>query len=407
MSLTNTADRFGSVSKTFHWLTALLILTLMPLGIVANNMAYELRSATGPSDELLAQTAWLFSLHKTLGVTVFFVALARIAWALRQPKPGLLHPDRKVESLAAETVHWLLYGSLVLVPLSGWIHHAAASGFAPIWWPFGQGLPLVPKSEGVAATFGGVHWVLTKVLAVSLLLHVAGALKHHVVDKDATLRRMWFGNAAVPQTSGGHKHALPITAALAFWALALSGGTAIGVYAPHGERWNAEELADVQSDWQVQEGTLAIEVTQLGSEVTGTFADWTAAISFDETVDNGVAGTVDVTIAIGSLTLGSVTDQAMGPDYFNVADFPTAQFVADIIPVVDGYEAQGTLTIKGQSAPVTLPFGLSVNDNTAEMRGSLTLDRLDYGVGTNMADEASLKFAVGVNVALTATRASE
>ncbi|WP_420013862.1 cytochrome b/b6 domain-containing protein [Tateyamaria sp.] len=407
MPLTNTVDRFGSVTKTFHWLTALLILTLMPLGIVANRMAYELRSATGPSDELLAQTAWLFSLHKTLGVAVFFVALARIAWALSQPKPGLLHPDRKMESLAAETVHWLLYGSLVLVPLSGWIHHAAASGFAPIWWPFGQNLPLVPKSEAVATTFGGAHWVLTKVLAVSLLLHIAGALKHHVVDKDATLRRMWFGHTSVPQTSGSHKHALPIVAALAFWALALSGGAAIGVYAPHGEHRDAEELAEVQSDWQVQEGTLEITVTQLGSEVTGSFADWTAAISFDETVDNGVAGTVDVTIAIGSLTLGSVTDQAMGPDYFNVTDFPTAQFVAEIIPVVDGYEAQGTLTIKGQSMPATLPFGLSVNDDTAEMRGSLTLDRLDYGVGTNMADEASLKFAVGVDVALTATRDTE
>jgi len=404
MSLTNTADRFGSVSKTFHWLTALLILTLMPLGLVANRMAYQLRSADGPADELLAQTAWLFSLHKTLGVAVFFVALLRITWALSQPKPGLLHPDRKMESLAAETVHWLLYGSLVLVPLSGWIHHAAASGFAPIWWPLGQNLPLVPKSEAVAATFGGAHWVLTKVLALSLLLHVAGALKHHVVDKDATLPRMWFGAGPMPQTTGTHKHALPIMAALAFWALALSGGAAIGVYASHGDHAKGEALADVQSDWQVQDGSLSITVTQLGSEVTGSFADWTAAISFDETVDNGVAGTVDVTIAIGSLTLGSVTNQAMGPDYFNSTDFPTAQFVADIVPVVDGYEAQGTLTIKGQSAPVTLPFGLSVNADSAEMRGSLTLNRLDFGVGTNMTDEASLKFAVDVDVELSATR---
>ncbi|MEL6211146.1 MAG: cytochrome b/b6 domain-containing protein, partial [Pseudomonadota bacterium] len=101
MSLTNTASSYGGVTKTLHWLTALLILTLIPLGVVANNMAYELRNASAPSDALLAQTAWLFSLHKTLGVAVFFVALARIAWAVTQPKPGLLHPDRKAESLAA------------------------------------------------------------------------------------------------------------------------------------------------------------------------------------------------------------------------------------------------------------------------------------------------------------------
>lgn len=114
MPLTNTANRYGAVSKTFHWLTAMLILTLIPLGVIANKLPYE-------TSEQLTHKAWLFSLHKTLGVTVFMVALARIVWSISQPKPGPLHPDRKMESFVAETVHWLLYGSLVLVPLSGWI----------------------------------------------------------------------------------------------------------------------------------------------------------------------------------------------------------------------------------------------------------------------------------------------
>ncbi len=400
MPLANTTHSYGGVAKTLHWLTALLILTLMPLGIVANELPYE-------TSEQLAQKAWLFSLHKTLGVAVFFVALARIAWALTQPKPGLLHPDRKVESLAAETVHWLLYGSLVLVPLSGWIHHAATTGFAPIWWPFGQNLPLVPKSEGIAATMAGAHWVLTKVLAVSIVLHIAGALKHHVVDRDMTLRRMWFGKPDLPQADTKHRHGTPITLALALWALALSGGAALGVYAPHGGPTQGAALEQVQSDWQVQEGTLEITVTQLGSDVTGSFADWTAAIAFDETVENGPAGTVEVTVAIGSLTLGSVTGQAMGPDYFDAQTFPTATFAADILKVVDGYEDQGTLTIRDQTVPVTLAFGLSVNGDEASMAGGLTLDRRDFQIGMNMADETSLKFAVKVDVDLIATRAAQ
>ena len=405
MALANTADRYGGLTKTFHWLTALLILSLIPLGVIANDMAYEIKTGAQTEDAFVARTAWLFSLHKTLGVAVFFVALLRILWALSQPKPGLLHPDRKVESMAAETVHWLLYGSLVVVPLSGWIHHAAASGFAPIWWPLGQNLPLVPKSEAIAGAMAGAHWVLTKVLAVALFLHLAGALKHHFVDKDATLRRMWFGRTDVPATDHTHKHAAPITAALALWALALSGGAAMGVYAPHGGI-DAVELEEVQSDWQVQDGTLGITVTQLGSEVEGQFADWTAAISFDETVENGVAGTVEVTVSIGSLSLGSVSDQAMGPDFFNASEFPTATFLADILPITDGYEAQGTLTIKGQSMPVTLPFGLSIEGDTASMTGALTLDRRSFNVGETMADESSLAFAVGVNVSLTATRSA-
>ncbi|MGB3246296.1 MAG: cytochrome b/b6 domain-containing protein, partial [Sulfitobacter sp.] len=180
MSFTNTAQRYGGVSKTFHWLTALLILTLIPLGWYADQLPYE-------TSEQLARKAWLFSLHKTLGVTTFFVAVSRIAWALSQTKPGLLNANHKIESLTAETVHWLLYGALVIVPLSGWIGHAAASGFAPIWWPFGQGLPLVPKDTGVEHFFGSVHWVATKILIATILLHIAGALKHAVVDRDATL----------------------------------------------------------------------------------------------------------------------------------------------------------------------------------------------------------------------------
>lgn len=399
MALANTAHSFGTVTKTFHWLTALGIIALIPMGWLANQMPYD-------TSEELARKAWLFSLHKTLGVAVFGVALARIAWALSQPKPGLLNGARKLESLAAETVHWLLYGSLVVVPLSGWIHHAATTGFAPIWWPLGQNLPLVPKSENLAATFAGAHWVLTKVLALSLILHVAGAMKHHVIDKDATLRRMWFGPTDAPGTQRHKGHSKPAAIALALWALALSGGAAFGVYAPHGSTPQAAALAQVQSDWQVQDGTLNITVTQLGSEVTGTFNDWTAAISFDETLQTGKAGTVEVTIAIGSLSLGSVTDQAMGPDYFDTTEFPTASYVADIMAVADGYEAQGTLTIKGQSMPLTLPFDLSVVDGTASMRATSQLDRRTFGIGDNMADEASLKFAVGLSIALSATRAS-
>ncbi|MEO1308707.1 MAG: cytochrome b/b6 domain-containing protein [Pseudomonadota bacterium] len=91
MAYANSSARFGSVSKSLHWLTVLLIFTVIPLGILAHDHAYD-------TSEALARKALLFSLHKTVGITIFFVALARIAWALSQPKPGLLHADRKVES---------------------------------------------------------------------------------------------------------------------------------------------------------------------------------------------------------------------------------------------------------------------------------------------------------------------
>ncbi|MEP2641721.1 cytochrome b/b6 domain-containing protein [Roseobacter sp.] len=401
MALSNTNAHYGGITKTFHWLTALLIVTLIPLGIYANDLPYE-------TSEQLAQKAWLFSLHKTLGVTVFFVALARILWALSQPKPALLHPDRKLESLAAETVHWLLYGSLLLVPLSGWVHHAATSGFAPIWWPFGQNLPLVPKSDTIAATTAGLHIVFERVLAGSVLLHIAGALKHHVIDKDSTLRRMLPGTPAIniPTRAGAHRVAAPIGAALVIWVAALGTGAALGVYGSHDTAVQAAALADVNSDWTVQDGTLEITVTQLGTPVTGSFADWTAAISFDETVTQGVAGQVDVVVSIGSLTLGSVTSEALGTEYLDATGTPTATFNADILRDAAGYTAVGTLTLKDQTQPATLTFDLNITDGVAQMQGALSLDRLAYGVGASQQDEGSLGFNVDVTVALTAQRAA-
>lgn len=398
MPLRNSSDHFGTVAKTFHWSIALLILTLIPLGIVAHEWPY----ATG---EELTVKARLFSLHKTLGLVTFALAVLRILWAVSQPKPGPMYPHRRIETWAAETAHWLLYGSLVAVPLSGWIHHAATTGFAPIWWPFGQSLPFVPKDEGVAALFAGLHWIFNAVLALTLAAHVLGAFKHHLIDRDATLRRMWFGRARLPETLSGHRHAIPFLSALAIWLVALGAGASAGLYLPAKQNGKpAAELAAVQSDWAVADGTLSITVTQLGSEVTGRFAEWTAEIAFDPEIADGVAGTVDVVVAIPSLTLGSVTDQAMGPDFFDAATYPTARFTADILPIVDGYVARGTLTIREASVPVDLPFGLSLDGDTASMTGSLTLDRRDYGIGKNMADETSLRFAVEVDVALTATR---
>ena len=397
MALTNTALRYGGVTKTFHWITALLILTLLPLGLFANDLPYD----TGPE---LARKAWYFSLHKTLGVTVFFVALARILWAFSQPKPGLLNADHKLESFAAETVHWLLYGSLIVVPLSCWIGHAAAAGFAPIWWPFGQGLPLVPKSVGVEHFFGALHWVATKVLVVSLLLHIAGALKHHFIDRDATLRRMLPGEAAIGPMPTQHHTSTPFIAALFVWGAAIVLG---GILATQGDTTDAGqgvELAEVVSDWQVQDGTIDITVVQFGSEVTGSFAKWTSAITFDETIPTGKVGEVTTTIDVTSLTLGSVTQQALGADFFDTTTHPTAIFIGDIQHAADGYEAVGTLTIKENSVPLTLPFGLAIDGDSAEMRGVLTLDRRDFGIGDNMNDEGSLAFEVKVNITLTAKR---
>ena len=166
MQAGNTIERYGWVTKTFHWTIALMILSMFPLGWVASTLAGWIEAPDiSVTDNTIAWTKLLFSIHKTLGVTIFFLAILRILWALSQPKPGLLNGDNAPEAVLAETVHWLLYGSLVAVPLSGWAYHAATTGYAPIWWPFGQTLPFVPKDAQVAEISAALHFILQWVLA--------------------------------------------------------------------------------------------------------------------------------------------------------------------------------------------------------------------------------------------------
>ncbi|WP_111735009.1 cytochrome b/b6 domain-containing protein [Roseovarius amoyensis] len=408
MTLSNTDKGYGAVTKGFHWLTALLILAVIPLGLIANDMSHDLRDpAIAATEAMAARTALLFSIHKTIGVTIFFVALARILWALSQPRPGLINGDRPAEAFLAVCVHWLLYGSLVAVPLSGWVHHAATTGFAPIWWPFGQSLPFVPKDETIAGIAGTTHYLLQWMLIGALTLHILGAIKHHVIDRDATLRRMLPGQGDGEPTARQPGHTLPLLAALTVWAVILGGATALGWFAPQGAA-PQPALAEAQGEWQVTDGTLSIEVTQMGSTVSGQFADWTADITYSETPDaDGRHGAVTVTVSIPSLTLGSVTEQAMGPEYFDAGAHPTATFTADLLvddTAQGGHVARGTLTIKDNTVPVEMPFSLVLDNDTARAEGQFGVDRRDFGIGLGTKDEGTLGFAVDIAFQLTAER---
>ncbi|MCO4848866.1 MAG: cytochrome b/b6 domain-containing protein [Yoonia sp.] len=388
-----TTTAYSTQTKVFHWLTALLIISIIPLGLIAGDRPID-------TDAQVATKTMLFSLHKTLGVTVFLVALARIGYALTQSKPASLHPDRKLETLLAEVVHWLLYISLVAVPLSGWIHHSAAAIAAPIWIPFAQSLPFVPKDPTVSDFFGGLHWLWSKIMVASIFLHFAGAIKHHFVDKDTTLTRMWFGKS-VDVSRKTHASRLPAVIAAGIFVVVAGIGAAAGMLSH--DKSDAPTLAAVASDWTVTDGTIGITVKQLGNDVSGRFDDWVSVISFDENAET-VAGSVETTINIASLSLGSVTSQAMGPDFFDQGQFPNAVFTGDLIRDGGAYVADGTLSIKGITVPVLMPFAVTVDENSATMTGAVQLDRRDFAIGESMSDEGNLGFAVDVQITLDATR---
>lgn len=386
----NSARHYGSLARSLHWLTAALILTAIAIGLYAEDLPHDTSAA-------LAFKAQLFSAHKTLGIAAFFVALIRVIWAVTQPRPLPLHPERRLETFLADLIHWSLYAAMLAVPLSGWLHHAATEGFAPILWPFGQDLPLVPKSVDLAHAFGLVHWLSSKLLIASLVLHVAGALKHALIDRDETLSRMTRGT---PGGQGAGHARLPAVAALALWAVAVTAAflsaTPEATPTPAPQTTAAPTAAGL---WAVQSGSLDFTVTQMGSPVTGQFAAWQAEIAFDPVTD---AGTVRVLIDTTSLTLGSVTAQAKDLEFLDTATHPQAVFEGAIRKSPTGHEAQGTLTLRGVTLPVILPFALTITDGVAEAKGALRLDRRDFGMGASYDDESSVGFGVDVAFALTA-----
>lgn len=409
MPAANTTRAYGTVHRFLHWTIALLILSAIALGLYAESFR-----AGGAAT--LARMVEVFSIHKTVGIAVLFLALARVLWVLVQGHPRPLHPQRRLETLVASTVHWALYGGMLLMPLAGWLLHSAApgGGFADILWPFGQRLPGVPQDAALAERFTAFHVNGWWLLALLIALHIAGTLKHTVIDRDATLARM-AGNAALvpePPRQPRPNRWLPPLLALALWG-GLAAWAATVERLPEAAPGQASEEAapaaaasaeTAASAWTVQSGTLGLSVTQAGVPVEGQFGTWTAAITYDETTGTGE---VTAEINIASLTLGAISGMATGPDFLNAPAFPTARFEGTITRAAQGgtaHQATGTLTVAGQTQPATLPFDLTIAGDQATAQGTLTLDRRDFGVGATYADESTVAFPVVVLVNLSATR---
>ena len=399
----NTATSYGSVARVLHWLTALIILCSILLGLIAKEVGFR-----SVDSQIL-----MFSLHKTLGVCAIVVASLRILWALSQPHPVALHPERRLETFAAELAHWLLYISMIMVPLAGWAEHAATEGFAPILWPFGQGLPFIPKSGHLAETLAAIHTTFAWILIATIALHVAGALKHQLIDRDAVLARMLGGQSAgnAVQAIGRKASALCGHAAPAVLATAIfvAGGAYALATRPESPAGTAPgttpSLAAVASQWQVGAGAIDFTIKQMGTPVQGNFADWTAAIDFDE---QSGSGQVTVTINLASLTVGTVTDQAKGAAFFDVANHPTATYHANIRADAEKgtghFIAEGVLALKGHEVALNLPFEMTITDGLAEMHGRTVLDRRDWTIGQGYDDEGSVAFGVELAVSVQAKR---
>lgn len=170
-------------------------------------------------------------------------------------------------------------------------------------------------------------------------------------------------------------------------------------------------FADVASaaGWAVRpaESTLGFTAKQQGAEFKGVFERWTADIAFDP--DALATSKVTVRVETGSFNSKSADrdSEVPGKAWFDVKGFPEAVFEATTFEKTGegSYVAKGTLTLKGVSKPVDLPFTLAIEGGVARMAGSASLNRTEFNVGSgSWKDPASVGHEVKIDVAVVADR---
>ena len=176
----NTADAYGLIQMTLHWLIALLVAVLLPLGLWMTGLDYY--------DPWYKKAP---DLHRAIGVVLALLLTLRMGWRLAQVQPRSLARSTW-ERRAAMAAHRLLYLLPLLLVVSGYLISTADGRSIDVfgWFEVPATLQGIQGQEDIA---GDVHFALAMLLLAVIMLHVMAALRHHLVHKDDTLRRMWPG----------------------------------------------------------------------------------------------------------------------------------------------------------------------------------------------------------------------
>jgi cytochrome b561 len=170
-------DQYTRTAIILHWAVALLIFTAFPLGLYMHDLP------------LSPTKLRLYSWHKWIGVSIFLLAVLRVMWRTTHRPPALIEAMPRWEKLAAQTVHYLLYVLILIIPLSGWLM-SSAKGIQTVWFGVLPLPDLVGKNKELADVLHEVHEALNLGMAALVLGHIGASLKHHFIDRDDVLVRM-------------------------------------------------------------------------------------------------------------------------------------------------------------------------------------------------------------------------
>ncbi len=351
--------RYNNIAISLHWLMAFLIVGMLVVGKV-------MVSLDDNSTLRFTLTQW----HKTFGVLILLLSVCRLLWRVTHRAPS--HPDNAPawEHFAANASHILLYALLFIAPITGWMLVSVSPLnidtylFNVIPWPHLPWLTEIVDKTSAEARFAQFHEIATGALIALLLLHVAAALKHHLINKDTVLTRMMpTRDARTGQTMLG----------MAF-SIALGCIVAVIGYAT---------LKPSAPDMQAGNSAVRAIATVMGEATTISFSDSSVTASLNP--DSAQSSQLSAIVNTSSATSDNMQVQGSLPDadWFNVAAHPQATFEATQIDsnAENVFNIAGILTIKGIDHPQEFELKI-IDENGQKMAtGEFIVDRAAYQLG--------------------------
>lgn len=170
-------EHYAPAAKWLHWIMALCVLAVIPVGIVMHNLK------PGPLQNQL------YDLHRSTGFLILFLAILRIVVRVQHGAPTPYAGLTRLERIASTAVHHTLYLCLFALPLIGWIMTSAFGARMTFFWLFDMPA-ITPKNEALFKVFQRLHFFGAIVMTLAIMMHIAGALMHTFVKRDVVLWRM-------------------------------------------------------------------------------------------------------------------------------------------------------------------------------------------------------------------------
>ena len=174
---------YHPIAQALHWITAVAVIGMLCVGPWMTGLPLGFTKL------------YAYNWHKWVGLAVLVLTVGRLLWRWRHPPPPLPGTIVRWQVVLAPLAHWTLLLLLLAMPISGWFMSSAA-GVSVIWFGLLPLPDLVPRDQDLFETLRTTHYILSRLLIVMLILHVAAVVHHDVLRRDGVFRRMWpFGGS--------------------------------------------------------------------------------------------------------------------------------------------------------------------------------------------------------------------